>query len=452
MQSDWQSRHLREIISRYQLVGLVRFGLHSFCMRRIGMTWPHGLQGTSMRISLLTLLLVVGVFVGRSTFLPAEPASSVRDKRQPRTIHVPADHGRIQQAIDAANDGDTVLVAPGVYRESLQLKGKQITLASRFLTSRDRKDIQRTVLDGKAADGDNKSRGNTPVRVAGDVGPKTRIIGFTIANGDDGIICSAQIEISHNRFINNGDAIDYESGGGICRDNVFEKNRDDAVDLDGASEVIIEDNLILNSGDDGIEIRLHKYSGKLLNIVIRRNQIVGSGEDGIQIIDYPDKSDRVIRVERNVIAKTKMAALGCMADGKTGENYEAADIPERIEFFNNTLVDNQYGITGGDSLLAFNNVIVGTEKIALKEVDGNSLLAFNLLWDNEIDQQGSNLEKGSTILKNPQLAKDYHLPKGSPCVDAGSSLYKRGETVLLEIPRSAWRGRAPDLGAFERIP
>ena len=119
-----------------------------------------------MRISLLTLLLVVGVFVGRSTFLPAEPASSVRDKRQPRTIHVPADHGRIQQAIDAANDGDTVLVAPGVYRESLQLKGKQITLASRFLTSRDRKDIQRTILDGSITRDGKISRGNTLITVA----------------------------------------------------------------------------------------------------------------------------------------------------------------------------------------------------------------------------------------------------------------------------------------------
>ncbi|MFP6672308.1 MAG: right-handed parallel beta-helix repeat-containing protein [Pirellulaceae bacterium] len=405
-----------------------------------------------MRIVLLTLLFVAACFADRLTSLPAEQASTVRVKRQPRTIHVPADHGRIQQAIDAANDGDTVLVAPGVYRESLQLKGKQITLASRFLMTADKKDVERTVLDGKATGEEKNSRGNTLIRVAGDVGPKTRIIGFTIKNGDDGISCSAKIEIAHNRFINNGDAIDYEGGGGLCRHNLFEKNRDDAVDLDGATEATIEDNLILNSGDDGIEIRLHKYSGKLLNIVIRRNQIIGSGEDGIQIIDYPDKSDRVIRIERNVIAKTKMAALGCMANGNTGENYEAADIPERIEFFHNTLVDNQYGITGGDSLLAFNNVIVGTEKIAFKEVDGNSLLAFNLLWDNEIDQQGSNLEKGSTILKNPQLTKDYHLSKGSPCVDAGSSLYKRGETVLLEIPRSAWRGRAPDLGAFERIP
>ncbi len=403
-----------------------------------------------MRIVLLTLLFVAGIVAVGWTSLPVVTTIRAADKRSPRTIQVPADHARIQQAIDAAVDGDTVLVAPGIYRESLQLKGKQITLASRFLVTADKKDVERTVLDGKASGKEKGSRGNTPISIAEDVGPKTRIIGFTIANGDDGISCTAKVQILHNRFINNGDAIDYERGGGLCRNNFFENNRDDAVDLDGATEAIIEDNVIRNCGDDGIEIRLHKYSGKLLNIVIRRNQIIGSGEDGIQIIDYPDKSDRIIRIERNLIANTKMAAVGCMANGNTGENYEAADIPERIEFFNNTLVDNHYGITGGDSLLAFNNVIVGTEKIALKEVDGNSLLAFNLLWDNGIDQQGSNLEKSSTIRKNPQLAKDYHLSKGSPCVDAGSSLYKRGEKVLLKLPDETFRGRAPDLGAFER--
>ena len=402
-----------------------------------------------MSIRSVTSLLVVGLLTSGVTFLPAEETSGDRDNRQPRTIQVPADHAKIQHAIDAAVDGDTVLVAPGIYREALRLKGKQITLASRFLTSRDKKDVERTVLDGRVAGGEKNGRGNTLITVDADVGSKTRIVGFTIKNGDDGISCAAKIEISHNRFINNGDAIDYESGGGLCRNNLFERNRDDAVDLDGASEVIIEDNLIRNNGDDGIEIRLHKYSGKLLNIVIRRNQIIGSGEDGIQIIDYPDKSNRIIRIERNVIAQTKMAALGCMSNGNTSENYEAADIPERIGFFNNTLVDNHYGITGGDSLWAFNNVIVGTDKIAFKNVDGNSVLAFNLLWDNEIDNDGSNTEKKTTIAKDPQLDSDHRLRSNSPCIDAGTTLYKRGDSVLLKIPRTSYSGQAPDLGAFE---
>ena len=402
-----------------------------------------------MRIRSTTILLLAWLFTGGPTSLSADKPGNDGGKRRSRIIQVPKDHVRIQQAIDVADDGDTVLVAPGAYREQLRLQGKQITLASRFLTSRDRKDIQRTALDGSISRNGKTTRGNTLITVAQDVGSKTRIIGFTIQNGDDGISCAAKIEIAHNHFINNGDAIDYESGGGICRANTFEKNRDDAVDLDGASESVIEDNVMLNNGDDGIEIRLHKYSGKMLNIVIRRNQIIGSGEDGIQIIDYPDKSNRIIRIERNVIAQSKMAAIGCMANGNTAENYEAADIPERIEVINNTVVNNHYGITGGDSLLALNNIIVGTKKIALKQVDGNSVLAFNLLWENGIDNDGSNTEKKSTILKNPKIDSNHHLLVGSPGADAGTSLYRRGKAVLLEIPRTSYTGNAPDLGAFE---
>ena len=147
-------------------------------------------------------------------------------------------------------------------------------------------------------------------------------------------------------------------------------------------EGVMEDNIIRNNRDDGIEIRLHKYSGPTLDIVIRRNKIIGNKEDGIQIIDYPDKSDRVIRIERNLIAETSMAAIGCMSDGNTRENLEAADTPERIHVINNTFFDNEYGVTGGDSLIAVNNVLADTTRSALKKVDGGSVTAHNLFWNN----------------------------------------------------------------------
>ena len=45
-------------------------------------------------------------------------------------IHVPVDQPTIQLGINAASNGDTVLVAPGTYFENVDFKGKAITLVS----------------------------------------------------------------------------------------------------------------------------------------------------------------------------------------------------------------------------------------------------------------------------------------------------------------------------------
>ena len=140
-----------------------------------------------------------------------------------KTLRVPSDFPQIQAAIDAAAEGDVVLVAPGNYHEPIRIGGKSIVLASEFHTSGEEKFIRSTILDGNIQQADGKEGVRDQVILVEDnAGPKTEIIGFTIQDGDDGIRNFARIRIAHNYFTRNEDAIDNEGGGGLCEYNLFE--------------------------------------------------------------------------------------------------------------------------------------------------------------------------------------------------------------------------------------
>ena len=62
---------------------------------------------------------------------------------------VPAQYPTVQAAVNAAQEGDTVLVSPGIYYENVQLRGRNIVLSSRyFLENNPAAIIRQTVIDG----------------------------------------------------------------------------------------------------------------------------------------------------------------------------------------------------------------------------------------------------------------------------------------------------------------
>ncbi|MDX2432414.1 MAG: hypothetical protein QNK35_15860, partial [Bacteroides sp.] len=63
-------------------------------------------------------------------------------------IKVPEEHTTIQAAINAAVEGDTVLVDEGTYLENINFLGKPITVASHFILDGDTSHISKTVIDG----------------------------------------------------------------------------------------------------------------------------------------------------------------------------------------------------------------------------------------------------------------------------------------------------------------
>ena len=147
-------------------------------------------------------------------------------------INIPADQPTIQEGINVAVDGDTVLVQPGTYVENINYNGKNITVGSLFLTTPDTTYISQTIIDG--------NENGSVVKFESGEDSSAVLYGLTITNGLGG-----------------GTYPNYTGGGITCNNsNPSLKN------------LVITDNV---TGDFGGGIYCEYSSPNLKNIVISDN-------------------------------------------------------------------------------------------------------------------------------------------------------------------------------------
>ena len=160
----------------------------------------------------------------------------------PVILNVPGDYSSIQSAIDAAVDGNVVLVADGTYQENINFKGKAIMVTSHYYIDGDTSHISNTVIDG--SNPSDPDSGSVVYFISGE-DTNSVLCGFTITGGTGTLIgngtrhggglyilnSTAYVRNNHIEFNSINNSLD-AFGGGIYAG--FFNNQD----------LIIENNLI----------------------------------------------------------------------------------------------------------------------------------------------------------------------------------------------------------------
>jgi hypothetical protein len=139
---------------------------------------------------------------------------SVSDPTQDGTREHPYDS--IQKAIDVAVDGQTVVVLPGVYFETIDFLGKSISVTGFDPDLAGEDGPPCPVIDGNYE--------NTVVTFASGEGPESQLSGFVITRGKGrlagGILCSGSSPVITNCLITGNRAESFFGGGGVyCLDS-----------------------------------------------------------------------------------------------------------------------------------------------------------------------------------------------------------------------------------------
>jgi hypothetical protein len=386
------------------------------------------------------------------------------------TIRVPADQPTIQAGIDAARDGDVVIVSRGKYVENINFNGKAITVAS-FSGPK------ATIIDG----------GNVAPVVSFVSGEKqnSAIQGFTLKNGLGSVpplnasgggvsVYYSSPSIVGNIITNNstpqaGGGIGVIFGSPVIDANTITHNSSGfgaGISINEDSAAIISYNTIAQNSALGFGGGVYLFSAGTPTF---KNNIIKGNDGGLQGGGVYDVNEAGATFVQNVITDNYVLLAG-------GGVYVSVPLASPSgSFVNNTIVNNNgqgmgsavYAV-GFDSTLAFiNNLLVAQPREYAVYCDSTYDLNPPVFQNNDIftprgtELQGSCVGETGTngnISVNPQFQnvrqKIYQPTSGSPTIDAGTNgAPNLPGTDILNNPRivdgNADGTATVDIGAYE---
>lgn len=407
-----------------------------------------------------------------SSLAPARPRmESLLVAAAPITIRVPADQPTIQAAINAANNGDTVLVSDGTYNESINFNAKAITVKS---------------VNGAAKTTINGGGASTVVFfISGEIASSV-LNGFTITNGSAGfvapnygegggiVVSNSSPTITNNAIRSNtacnGAGIGIGFGGPLIQGNVISNNVQrgcsggiggGGISVRGASSgTRIIHNTILNNtmpaGGGGIS--LFAAGGP----TIQNNTIQGNngGQTGGGIVMYNDASPQIFQ---NLF-------YGNSA-GSGGAIYWLIPVSTPGLFLlNNTMTNNSSSngsaiFDGGfdNNMRIVNNLIIGKPSQTAyfcQQYNGSttpSVFSYNDVFSTGAAAISGNCTVATGTNGNISLdpaftsaMNNFHLQTGSPVIDVGTNTASLLGKDLDGFPRI--QNNIADIGAYEYFP
>ena len=400
-------------------------------------------------------------------------------------IQIPQDFQTIQEGIDAASDGDSVIVAPGMWYEHLIIDEKNIVLGSWFLTTGDTAYIRQTILNG--------SNTGRVISVSG-ISGLARISGFTIEEGRsvEGAairILNSQLVVDHIDILNNTaecGSNQYVYGGGIfcwtstlsLSDFTFNNNRA----LCSTPPVNPEGGALFAGNSE-----LHLIRGKIIdNYAYLGGGICLSNNCNafIQQVDFianeapwPGGGICAFGGELNITECTfrenKGEGIYSQTEGSlnlvnclfTSNERGAVSIFDQVlTIINSTIAENgpydNLFISCPEARI-FNSIIWGGSDTEINfSCPGSDLYLIHSLIKNGTSGISGNAEKhiiGPLLSENPLFADAvaYSLSDNSPCIGTGIDTitsYPNLAAPLFDLdlnPRPNPAGSSPDLGARE---